>query len=357
MCILRAMPAGSTPPDSRPICVTGASGFVGSHVLRELLARGYNVRGTVRSLRDPAKTEHLRRIASELGAESCLELFAADLSVEGAFDEVLDGCRGLCHVASAAKLTADDPQREIIDVAVEGTKNVLRSAAKAKVERVILTSSIAAVIDERKGVAHTHTEEDWNEERDISRTPYTVSKALAERAAWELQAALPEDERFSMAAINPTVVLGPVYAEVHVRTTPALLCDLMRGKMPGTPKFFFSIVDVRDVAAAHVNALERPELEGRFILYNQGMWLKDIATTLRGRWADKPIPKRSIPNFVMYAFAMFDQRLNFAFLRRNLDVVRRIDASRSKNELGIDYRPIGETIIDSGQSFVDLGLA
>lgn len=349
--------ADAATPAERRICVTGASGYVGTHIVRELLERGYLVRGTVRSLRDPAKTAHLRGLAAGLEASERLELVEAQLDNAASLEAAMQNCWGLCHVASAAQLKAKDPQREIVDVAVDGTRNALEAASRAGVSRVVLTSSVAAVIDERKAIDHPHSESDWNEERDVQRTPYTVSKALAERAAWKLHAELPPERRFSLVAINPSVILGPVYAEVHTRSTPAVLLDLLRGKMPGMPKLYFSVVDVRDVATAHVNALEREALEGRFILYNQGMWMREMAELLRRRWPTRPIPKRGLPNWLVYASALVDPRINFAFLRRNLDVIRTLDNTRSRELLGIEYRPVAETIEDSATSFIELGLA
>ena len=339
------------------VCVTGASGYIGSHVVRELLERGYTVRATVRDPSDPSKTEHLHRLAAQLDASPRFELVALNLLEPNDFAPALAGCRFLCHVASVVKLWAKDPQREIIDPAVEGTKNALRAAAEAGIERVVLTSSIAAVIDaEAHGPEYTFSEADWNDSQDIRNTPYMVSKASAERAAWELQGSLPEAKRFSLVTINPTVVFGPVMAGVHTRSTPATVKQLMTGSFPGLPRMSFSLVDVRDVATAHVEAMERPELEGRFILYNDTRWFIEIADLLRTMWPDRPIPKRQLPNVLAYLGVLFDKRLNLKFLRRQLGAWRKLDNRKSRELMGLSYRPLDETILDTGKSLERLGL-
>lgn len=338
------------------VCVTGASGFIASHLVAELLRQGYRVRGTVRDPDDEAKTAHLYRLAEETNGD--LELLAADLTEPGAFDDVVRDCPWVCHTASSVKLRAKDPQREIVDVAVEGTKSVLSSIARAKsARRVVVTSSIAAVIDDERRDMHTFSERDWNESATLEDSPYPLSKVEAERAAWDLVKTLSDEERFDLITIHPTLVLGPVFAPIHGRSSPAVLRDLLTGKFPLVPKFIFNCVDVRDVALAHVRALQRPIARGRFIVHNRSAPLSELAETLREAFPGAKVPRRSMPNALMYVAALFDKRLTWAFLRNNLERETKITNARSQKLLGIEYRPLAETVRDTGQSFIDLGVA
>ena len=337
------------------VCVTGASGYVGSHVVGQLLEAGYRVRGTVRDPSAKDKVAHLHELADETEGE--LELVAADLDEAGAFDDAVADCPYVCHVASSVRLRANDPQREIVDVAVEGTKNVLASIDKAgAARRVVITSSIAAVVDEARPLDHVHDESHWNESATLQVSPYPLSKVLAERAAWNHVEALP-DAPYDLVTMNPTLILGPVLAPVHVRSSPALLRDLFTGKFPMVPDFRFGVVDVRDVALAHVRALEREDVSGRHILNCRNARLTELAGILRTGFPNRKIPKHKMPNVLMYGAALFDKRLSWGFLRRNLSVQRRVDAQKSRGALGLDYRPVEATVRDTGQSFLDVGLA
>lgn len=336
------------------VCVTGASGYVGTHVVRELLERGYRVRGTVRDTSQEEKTAHLYRLAE--GSAYPLELVSANLMDEGAFDEAFAGCDYICHVAASVRLTAKDPQREIVDVALEGTRNALRSAAKAgTVQRFVLTSSVAAVYNIEPRPGYTYTERDWTEDATLEESPYPLAKTQSEQAAWSF--VRDESPSFDLVSINPAYVMGPMYTRGHLRSSPALLRDIFTGKFPMCPQFNFGIVDVRDVADAHVNALEIPEASGRYLLYNEPMWVKDMALAMRKAFPkQKKIPRFNMPNFVMYGVAMFDKRINFSFLRRNLGQINAVDNRKSIAELGITYRPKEQSIVDSCQAMFDCDL-
>ncbi len=350
----------ATPESHRDalVCVTGASGYIASETVRQLLERGYRVRGTVRDPKDAAKTEHLRRMASALDASDRLELVAANLMEAGAFDAALAGARFCCHMAASVRLHAKDPQREIVDPAVRGTHNVFDALERApEIEAVVMTSSIAAVVDEQQPLTHTFTEGDWNDSAEIKRNPYPLAKVLSERAAFERVAHWQGEAAPRFVTIHPVLVLGPLTAKVHRRSSPAVLRDLVRGKFPGLPDLNFGVVDVRDVARAHVNALANPKAEGRYILHHRPVAMREMVETLRPKFPRAPLPKRRLPNFVMYASALFDPRVNFSFLRRNLGVVRKIDNRRVREELGLEFLPIEQTLADTAQSFYDLGLA
>ena len=187
------------------VLVTGANGFIASQLIADLLASGYRVRGTVRSVEKG--TEPLRALP---GAAERLELVAAELSTEGAFDAPMKGITHVVHTASPYSMNVADPQRDLVDPAVNGTRNVLMAAHRAGgVQRVVLTSSMAAITDE-PGSDHVLTEADWNVKSTLSRNPYYLSKTLAEKEGWRIVEA--EKPRFDLVVINPFVVIGPSIA-------------------------------------------------------------------------------------------------------------------------------------------------
>lgn len=335
------------------VCVTGATGFVGSHVIVALLDHGYRVRGTVRDPSKRAGYEHLVRHAERVGGE--LEIVAADLTVPGSFTEAVADCPFVCHVASSVRLTAPDPQREIVDVAVQGTEQVLDAViAAGQARKLVITSSISAIVDENRPADHVHRERDWNEHATVERTPYPLSKVLAERAAWAKLDALPPERRFGLATINPTMILGPILSVEHARSSPSVIRDLMTGKFPLVPKFNFGTVDVRDVALAHVRALERPDASGRYLVDCRGAWFLEIAQVIRAAFPSAKTPRANMPNWAMYLVALFDERLTWDFLRHNLSIARRLDNARSREQLGLEYRDLDQTIRDTAQSLVEL---
>ena len=334
------------------VCVTGASGYIGTHVVRRLIDRGVRVRATVRNPSDTAKTAHLEALGD-------LEIYAADLDRPGSFDRAIAGCTHVVHAASPVMLSAQDPDRDIIAPAIQGTRTVLEAVVKAgTVRRVVQTSSIAAVYDYARPEDYVFTEADWNESAAAETTlPYPHSKVLAERAAVDFRNGLPASEQFELTSIQPTFVLGPVDSRLHLRTSPNLVSEILTGRVPAIPNFYFNLVDVRDVADAHIRALEHPydSLEPRYICYAEQLHFREVCDRLRAAFPDRRIPRWSIPGPLMYAYALFDKRLTWAYLRRSLGRQIRIDNRRAQKSLGVSFRPIDETIADTAQSMVDHG--
>ena len=347
--------------DARPlVCVTGASGFIGAHVTRQLLARGFRVRAAVRDPSHAAKTAHLTALTAGTVDDSALQIVAGDLMNPGSYDGAVADCTYVVHAASPVMISATDPERAIIEPAVRGTRNVLESVVKAgTVKRVVQTSSIAAVYDLTRPEDHVFTESDWNESDAAGGLPYPRSKVLAERAAVDFNRGLPAAEQFELTAINPTFVLGPVDADIHLRTSPSLVRELLDGRLPGQPDFYFNLVDVRDVADAHVRALTHPgdRLAPRYICFGEQLHFTEIAARLSEAFPTRRIPRRAIPNALVYAWALFDKRLTWAYLRKNLGRRIRLDGRLARQNLGVQFRPIAETLIDTAQSMIEHGFA
>ncbi|HET6415553.1 MAG TPA: NAD-dependent epimerase/dehydratase family protein, partial [Polyangiales bacterium] len=251
-----------------PFVVTGASGYAASWVVHELLSRGATVRATVRDPSNQDKCHHLLDMAA--GLPGTLELVKADLLEPGSFDRAVRGAGAVIHTASPFLIgKIKDANAQLIAPAVQGTRNVLESVNKAdSVSKVVLTSSVAAIYGDACDLADApgdrFTEDDWNKTSTAEHQPYNRSKTLAEKAAWDMQRA---QSRWKLATINPGFILGPSKTPRADSESIKLMADMIRGVYKfGAPPLCFGIVDVREVAKAHVEAAIRPEAEGRHIL-------------------------------------------------------------------------------------------
>ncbi len=332
-----------------PVCITGATGFIGSHIVDAFLRAQIPVHAAVRSPDDPNKVGPLKALAERRGV--ALTLFSADLARPGSFDEAARGCEGVIHVAASVRLAARDPQRDIVDPSVEGTKTVLDAATRAGVRRVVLTSSVAAVGSYRDSHDHPLTEDDWNDGATLASDPYGLAKTSAERLAWRRAA----DEAWDLVTCNPAMVLGPVMTRRHCKASPLIVRALLTGVYPAIPKLCFGLVDVRDVAEAHVAAFQRPEAEGRHILCAGSRWLRELAELLRARVDGLRVARRELPNFVMHLVSLFDKSLSRAVLKDILDREPRYVGERATRALGVRYRDIDATVEETARSMIELG--
>ena len=336
------------------VCVTGASGFIASHIVRELLAGGYRVRGTVRSL---ARRDGYAHLLDLPGAESGLELVEADLLVPGAFDGAVRGADTVIHTASPYLLSVGDPQRDLVDPAVLGTVSLLGSCAgAASVRRVVLTSSFAAVSDEPDG-ARILTEADWNVRSSLTRNPYYFSKAEAERAAWAFMADVPRT--FDLVAINPYMVIGPALGP-GINTSNQILVDLCAGTYPVILSIAWGIVDVRDVATAHVRALETPAAAGRYLCSGDVMSMREVVAVLReaalpgARLPSLPLDN-AVGNVLASLMSHFQPRGVGDFVRTNVGRIPRLDTSKIQGDLSLQFRPSGQVVRDAAADLAQSG--
>jgi nucleoside-diphosphate-sugar epimerase len=337
--------------DKSVVCVTGAGGYIGSHVVKALLDRGYAVRATLRE-RSERKSGHLERMQKEGAA---LELHVAELLDAKAFDAPLEGALAVVHTASPVRMAAKHPEREIVDPAVRGTSHVVRAAIRAKVKTIVYTSSISAILS-HDGRTRAYDESDWCEDAKLDSNPYGLSKVLAERAAVELVSKVPEAERPRLVRLHPSFVFGPLLAGIHARTSPAVIREILASRIPGCPRCFFNLVDVRDVAHAHVEAIERTNAEGRFLLTHEGFWWSELAERLRPHYPERKIRSNTLPNALVYLAAALDSRVSIGYLRETLGFRPRFASTRAKDMLGLNYRPVKETLLDTARSILELGM-
>ncbi len=337
------------------VLVTGASGFIASHIISQLLQKQYQVRGTLRSLRKEKELAHLRSLP---GADERLELVAADLLTDGAFDEAAAGCDAVLHTASPYVLEASDPQKDLVDPAVKGTRNVLSACKKSSsVRRVVVTSSMAAITDEPES-DHVLTEADWNVKSSLERNAYYYSKTLAERAAWEF--AEKESPNFRMVVINPFMVIGPSLSPA-INTSNQLFIDLLRGTYPGIMNLTWGFVDVRDVADAHLRAMESPSAQGRYLTAGDTISMRAVVELLEkhGFGKGNKLPKLgmdcALGDFAVRLSSYMQPKGVGSYLRTHVGRVPRYDTAKVRTELGLRFRPVEESILDTLNDLVHHG--
>lgn len=343
---------------AHPVLVTGGNGYIASWLITYLLEEGVNVHATVRDPSNIDKVGHLLKAAE--GKEGQLSLFAADLFDETAFDEPMQGCSIVFHTASPFLVqNVTDPQSQLIEPAMKGTTNVLEACNRVEtVRRVVLTSSIVSIHGDNcemsdRGLEY-FTEDDWNETSRVDHQPYSYSKVMAEKIAWEVA---NKQERWDLVVVNPAFVLGPSLTAASDSTSLSTIKQLADGTLNiGVPPLNFAIVDVRDVAMAHIRAGFIAGASGRHILYSGTMGLMGITKTLKKKWKGKyPFPWMIAPKFIIWLAAPIFG-LTREFVSKNVGYNIVFDNSYTLKDLDMEFRPVEETVTDHFQQMVDDGI-
>ncbi len=334
------------------ILVTGISGFIAKHCAVELLKHGYKVRGTLRSL---TKANEVRATLAQHADAGGIEFAEADLGAEKGWAAAAKGVYGVLHVASPFPLVQPKDENELIRPAVDGTMRVLKAAITSGAARFVQTSSSVAVMyGHPKERAAAFTEDDWSNLDGPGISAYAKSKTLAERAAREHIAQTKPDLHFS--SINPGFVLGPLL-DRDMGTSGEVIQMFLRGKYPGCPKLSFATVDVRDIAKMHRLALETSEPSGgRYIGVSETAWFIDMMRPIKARLGEKArkAPARELPNFMIKVIGMFDPAARG--IVPELGHFLKVDNSRTRRALGVEFIPVTESAPAMAQSLVDLGL-
>lgn len=332
--------SGTPVGTASPVMVTGATGYLGSWVTKGLLDAGVTVHAAVRDPQNASKVAHLNRLAEQ--APGTLHLFAGDLLRPGSYDQAMEGCSIVIHTASPFIRAVADPQRDLVAPALQGTRNVLAGVERTpSVTRVVLTSSIAAMygdaVDIRRYPGRIVTETCWNTTSSLSHEPYPYSKTLAEKEAWRLA---ERQDRWSLVTINPSMILGPSLNSAPTSDSFSTIRMLIDGTTRlGAPRVGISVVDVREVAQAHIAAAFLTEAHGRYITSAEDTDVFALTSTLLPRFGGSlPLPRRAAPRPVVIALAPALGQTR-TYIRRNVGHAVRVDASRSRLELGTRYRP------------------
>ena len=340
--------------DKGLILVTGATGFVGKWVVIQLLQAGYDVRGTIRSLSRAAEVKAGVATQTGEGPLSRLELVEADLLDDKGWADAMRGVSAVMHVAAAIRGDEPKDQSLVIRPAVEGTERVLRFAHEAGVKRVIMTSSVATV-----GYGHGTTpggkkvfdETHFTKFENLKYTwAYCVGKTTAERNAW----AYAKTNGMELTTIHPGAIVGPA-VDGDPSISIGLATGLLEGKIPAMPNNGFAVVDVRDVAALHVAALENPAAKGeRYMATAEYLRFHSVADILRENYPDWQITEKRAPDWIIKLIARFGGPA-----RQIIDDIgneKHYDTKKSVALLGRPYISGRDAILASAESAIRLGL-
>jgi nucleoside-diphosphate-sugar epimerase len=345
----RALNSVPKRPTPRIVAVTGANGFIGSHVIKQGLEAGWEVRALVRPPLDPARTHHLRALP---GADERLTIVAGDVLDRGSLITPLLGCDAVVHSAASVKLTAPNPQADIVDIAVLGTRNAFEVAEDVGVTRFVLTSSESAIVRFDKPNDYVFTERDWSDDATLLQNPYGRAKHDSERLMWTLA---EQAKRVEAVALLPGLVLGPVMCRRHLDSSISVLLDVLGRELPGLPPVWHNVTGVDIVAAAHVAAVERDDVVGqRFPIVQEGMWWREIATRLSERFV---VHQRELPPFVVRLGTWFDSRVNWSVVRPLMKRSFRLDGARSIGALGLQPRKVDDILFEAAESLIASGFA
>jgi nucleoside-diphosphate-sugar epimerase len=336
------------------VLVTGGSGFIASHAILQLLSAGQSVRTTVRDLkREPEVRAMLKQGGVQAGDR--LSFFAADLQSDAGWAAAVDNCDYVLHVASPLPANVPKHEDELIVPAREGALRVLRAAREARVKRVVLTSSFAAIGYGQPPRETPFDETNWSDTTGRDVTAYVKSKTLAERAAWDFIAR--EGGALELSVVNPVAVFGPVLGPDY-STSVLLIQRLMSGSVPGSPRLSFGVVDVRDVADLHIRAMTHPAAKGERFLAAAGdfMLIHDIAKVLKTRMGEaaKKVPTRQLPNWLVRLVALRDPAVKQ--ILPELGKLKNGTSKKARRLLGWTPRSNEEAIIATAESLLDLNL-
>lgn len=336
--------------------VTGATGYVAGHIIKLLLEAGATVHAAVRNPDDKEKLRYLNALAEKNPGN--IRYFKADLLSEGSYADAMRGCSIVFHTASPFSLHVADPQKDLIEPAQKGTRNVLEQVNRTQsVTRVVLTSSCAAIYGDATDCADAPngilTEDQWNTTSSLSHQPYSYSKTLAEKEAWKIANG---QEKWKLVVINPAFILGPGITPFATSESFSLMKQVGDGTMKsGIPNYGVGIVDVRDVAQAHLAAAFIDAAEGRHIISGYNTDFLTMSAYLQEKFGKVyPLPKKALPKWLVKIIGPFMVKgLTRKAISLNIDIPWKADNTKSTQALGLTYRPLLTTVEEMFQQLIE----
>lgn len=324
------------------VLVTGAAGFIGSHVVAQLLQSGRQVRATVRNPKNAAFLNSL-----PIAEGGSLQIVAMDLLDFASVRSAVSDCKDVIHCAASLYVGAKNPQRDVVDPSIEGTTNLVKALQQAGVvERIVHTSSVAAIRRTSHENGAIFSTEDWCDDATVKSNPYGLAKAGAEKVMRQWVESQVGESKPRLITIHPSVVFGPILSPRHKEGSMSYLKHFNSGP-PFVLKIHINFVDVRDVAKAHINALSNGRDGARYLLHNRGMWMHEIGAALKILKPERKWATRKLPSFLAYLFAIVHPKLSIKQLRGNIGVKIGYDVEDVANELDFVFTDYQQTLADS----------
>lgn len=353
---------------TKPVLVTGGTGYLAGVLIKELLQYGLSVHTTVRDVSDQRRYQYLQDVADQSAnnKKGTIKFFEADLLDVGSFKEAMDGCSVVFHTASPFTFDFTDPQTELIDPAVRGTENVLQQANETpSVTRVVLTSSSLAIHGDACDAANGGmlTEDDWNRSASLSYQQYALSKTYAEQKAWVIAGG---QTQWKLVVMNPCLMVGPGLKYSSTSESYQFIKKLGSNDPTmavGCPNLGFNALDVRDAAIAHVRGGFLPNVSGRYILNNspEGYTMQQMGQLLGEEYTSKGYPivtkAAPLPKIVFWVLGPYIKKgLTRKWIWNNIDHVPSLDNAKSAQQLGMTYRPMKNTLCEMYQVLINEGV-
>jgi dihydroflavonol-4-reductase len=338
------------------VLITGASGYIGKHITLQLLNQGYEVRASVRKMAKSAEVRDAVRphVLDSSNLDSRLTFVELDLEKDSGWDVALQGIDVLMHTASPFPLASPKDENDLIRPAVDGTLRALKAAKSSGVKRVILTSSMAAIYGRELSAGVSEYDETmWTDvTHPVGRGAYTKSKTLAEKAAWDyIKSDAPE---IALTTINPVLVLGAPL-DKNFGSSISVVERILKGSDPMLPDLKFAIVDVRDVAKMHVDAIKIEETKGERILSSsETKSFVEIAKYLKSIYPQSKVKTTQAPTAIIKLLSIFDGTIKT--ILPQLGQPMKINNAKAKRLMGMNFIPVEVTLRDSADYLIKNGL-
>ena len=335
---------------SRHLFITGATGYIARHIVLQALAAGHRVTGSTRDMaRAPAYEAMLAEHLGDRGAAGRFRLLPLDLEADAGWAGAMAGADALIHTASPVPFGVPRGADALREAAVGGTLRALRAARGAGIRRVVLTSSSSAIMNAKDPPGGVYDETCWTDPDDPAIGPYPRAKTLAERAAWEAA----EATDIALTTVNPTFVTGPPLAP-GLSASVRVIARLLKGRDPFLPRTGMTMVDVRDVAAAHLAALDRPATVGaRLFLHDRFLWAREIAALIKQACPASRVATREAPDLLFRALGLVDRKI--AAIVPSLGRRPVADGSRTLARLGMSLRDTRDSLRETARVLTDRG--
>ena len=333
----------------KKVFVSGGSGYIALHCIARLIQKGYFVKTSIRSL--SRKKEVVDSISKVVDCDGKLEFCQLNLLKDDGWNDALDECEYVLHTASPVSLLLSNNPDDLIKPAVNGLERCLNSAVKNNIKRFVMTSSFSAI-----GAGSKEKELDdtnWTDINNPNISPYDISKTKAEMFLWEYVSKLDKSKNIEVCSINPVIVVGPSLSK-DIGVSNTVVKKILDGSSPMVPRFGVNLVDVKDVADMHIEAMINPKAAGkRFLLSSESLWFTEVSNILRLNNFNKA-PKFTAPNFLVKILAIFDKELKIVLFY--LGFKNTLYSNNAKKILNWKPKKVNQALIDTAKQLYELGI-